>query len=634
MKTKSLKERLLLLINWVVCFLLFTNIVAVKAGQNSSILVNDEPRLYVESQNLASGKNSFDLVNSSKCDRPVELTCERFCIRREAFCANIRRISDHEWQLEIFARKETEITKIAFPYQLELPWNPSLLNDYHFYYPFIGGIRESLSNTIGKYRNFGVYPGGLFSPYVIRSNANEAEILFATNSPPRVTAVGYAAEFVQLEYHNGKKFSTQWPRGIRETPQGGEIAFYKFRYKKIQRSRDTPGLEPWHLATDYYRSWLVSKFPVKEEPSTPFLLGHGLLTIQLQNRASEAFVGKELDALLRYWGKHFPRLIVWGQMSDYGGGCCSLSYETPENRKHVLALVKKKVSEAGVRLGLYSAPMYDRTNNPNYTLGSLLGQRWIGDWSQFNIDDHQASVLYIDTLGRRPWGRPADLNHLLRRLSLSLSSSSAKAIQSTAVPDLIIYEGAIDIVPGSMILDGALTGADFLSAKGQGTEVIAFPDLAFFTMPTHAIHLGGLNADWKYSGPTSSRNRKVIAGGDFSYHAQRQAFLFGARLTGTNLLVRDAVGGWLPDPIIVELVDERLEANFFTRAPVYRGKIGLSDVSNRVEASVFELPDRKAFIAVVNWGATSGQSLKFLDSRILLPSRRFSLIEVERGVLN
>ena len=220
------------------------------------------------------------------------------------------------------------------------------------------------------------YPGGRVCPLTVMANDSSARIVAATNWPPKRVIPYYAAQRQVLYYY---------------TPiSSGATASFSALIATV--SGDAPhGNVPWQLAIDLYRSWLDKNMPAVSYPSW-MINAQGFLDVQLENH-SRPPTAATLNALWQPVKSYYPLVLLWGQMSAYAGGCCTLNYAINSSHLVDVTTFTKSVVSSGYHAGYYSAPIY---NSPAGYLTTTGGVSWLSKWIASN-QLNGANSFYIDS---------------------------------------------------------------------------------------------------------------------------------------------------------------------------------------------------------------------------------------------
>ena len=402
---------------------------------------------------------------------------------------------------------------------------------------------------------WGTYPGAsdAFAPFMIRTDANQAELLAATNwdaasgIEPRPVRPIWACNGWGLWY-----FDLAHPPVAPGAP-----AQDRFRMT-LWSSDGTPiGAEPWVDVADEYASWLQSRMqtaglgPV-DYPSWIDSI-HGFMPVGLQNSLDHR-VEADVQAIWNNYKTTFPWIQFWGQMSDYGGECCGqcrlldprYDSQTCPNPNPNGSGIDVRCFAAGVRaegrhVGFYTAPFnnwlsgmrpmlddaatcitpadYMNASCPVNPQCDSNGDQipdgesaldWFVRWNALAETDWGANAFYYDTLGSVAWGEPLFVAGLFGN---TLSNHSVSEFPVDVYPTAFLGSGLFlgdspNYYPGG-------PGSSTLEDLAGSTCQIKFTPLASLVLADRYFFSGAVNDGYKGWG--------LCRG----YWMERQAFLLG-----------------------------------------------------------------------------------------------------------
>jgi len=508
--------------------------------------------------------------------------------------ATISNLGHGEWKIEVTAKRN--LSEVYWPWQTNrTPLSVRITNDI-YYYPYILGFTEQAPNHDRDWTWWGrPYPGSAFAPLTIVANDSAARIVAATNWPPKRVTPYYAAQRQVLYY---------------DTPisSGNTISFSALI---ATVSGDAPhGTIPWQLAVDLYRTWLDEHMAVVTYPSW-MVDAQGFLDVQLENH----FPPPSATALNTLWQpvkSYYPLVLLWGQMTAYGGGCCELRYTfNPSHLAEVTNFVKSVVS-SGYHAGYYSAPIY--TNLLGY-LDSAQGVSWLSKWITSN-QSNGANSFYVDTLGRRYYGNPANV--------MSLFTNGT-------IPQNSIIEGAVDIYPAAGLVSGAMlgdgNGCGAPQRTPQNSVKSSYPQFGRYVLKDRILFSGAANTDYRFWGTghwTTPGDSLVTQcgirdwcnkNGPCAYGTERLAFILGNKLD-----VQEPTN----NPVLDAINEARMNSNWMQRQPVFLNTQGL-DLSHipsnsAVRITLFQDNQGKHLIAISNPRLESGLTFGFNNQTYTVPS--------------
>ena len=516
--------------------------------------------------------------------------------------ATVTNVGTNQWRLDLTAKQT--ITQTYFPWQSQrISLNGNVVDDI-FYYPYIMGLTWKASYINTDFAWWGLrYPGNAALPLVVEADNTNARIVAATNWPPKSLTPLFAAERMVINYD--------------EIIPAGTTASYGALIASVSGNAAT-GAVPWQLALDQYKSWLDSAMGPVSYPSWMWN-GEGFYNIQLENIYT--FDINQVDAAWQPVKSLYPWVLMWGQMSSYAGGCCSLDYYMNSLYSSSLPFwVKNTVVANGYHAGYYSAPYY---NDPTgYALDTAAGVNWLTKWININKNTYNANSYYIDTLARGYYGDAAKVKALF---------------DNNIIPQESMLEGAVDIYARPALISGSLFG----DANGCGAPFkrpekynkTSFPNFVRYALGDRLMYQGGSNTDWIYWGNSRGWNSYSLAqscgipaycsaNGPCEHGSERLAFLLGAKFDAIQ------VSG---NSIQSQIVEERQRLNWWARRPTYLDTKGLDlttiSPSTKVEITHFKDIRGVDLIAVSNPKVVSGLTFKLNGQTLNVPAKSISVLE-------
>jgi hypothetical protein len=538
----------------------------------------------------------------------TQTSASQYVIDTPVLRATISDLGDNRWSLQITQAKQT-LSAVYFPWQSSRsPLDADVSNDL-YYFPFLLGRTEKATNRNADWTWWGMkYPGGATAPLVVMADANSAKIVAATNWPPRAVTPLYSAQRMVLRY---------------DTPiRVGESATFGALIATVTGNA-TIGDPPWQKALDAYRSWLDSAMGTVTYPSWMWD-GQGLLDLQLEGFGSLAAI----DSVWQTNKARYPWLLMWGQMSPQGGGCCGIDPTTGKYYAEPKAMNTRWVSaglstwtqaqvSAGHHAGYYSAPYLSYYGTPagspsSGSLDSAGGLDWLTSWTALNIS-FQANSHYIDVFAREHFGDPAAI--------VSLFSAGT-------LPRDAMSEGIADVYPIPGLVSGSLAGGSLCGAphKRPETQVLTtYPQFVRYLLGDRLMYWGWQNDDNQFWG-TRTRSgcdyATYCADGRCDYGVERQILLTGARI---------ALGSGAANAVLNAIVTERQRVNWWSRRPHYLGTRGLNlagiPEASRVEVTRFQDGNGADLLAISNPKATTGLSFSLNGVTIAVPAQAVAIID-------
>jgi hypothetical protein len=373
----------------------------------------------------------------------------------------------------------------------------------------------------------------------------------------------------------------------------------------VVRETGRAGVQPWQRAVDRYGDWLRTKLSAAGiQPSVPgwIQMAHGWLNVQLEN--ARRWEPARLEALWRRWGGRLPWLQFWGQMSDYGGGCCLDEPEMHPRYKPDLPRLARMVARTG-HVGFYARPsrshpsLVDDTGvDPSAAFGVLRA------WLDRNRRDYGANAFYVDELGGRDFG-PA--------------LAVAQLIEERIGMDTVV-ERAMDVYPAAFLASGALSGGTWqggpertLPVLGPGLTRTTFPSFGRYLLRDRVMFLGESNGDGRWWGPSAD------------YWTERQAFLLGAKFDVIHPAEAGEMDG-APNRALEVAIAQRDRVDWWSREPRYLDRIGLDEIPPDVDVRRFRGKEGENLLAVDNWGQRRDVRITMDGRAVSLPSDALSVV--------
>ncbi len=469
---------------------------------------------------------------------------------------------------ELTLRAKVNLARVWFPY---------FANEYaceRILYPHLLGLEvdNSRLNRAWSYEEIAVYPGQTVFPGAVMESPDEGRGVFAANWPPLEVKVLYSRGKVALRYD--------------QTLAAGGMRKYRCM---IADTVAQPGVEPWHLAVDAYRDWLLPN--MQQAGLWPVVYpewlrtAHGWSNVQLQDYDDP--VG-ETRYRWEQWGHMFPVIQTWGSMSDrhhppdLSTGCCLIDTSLhPRNAE--LPQVAQMVVEGGGYFGYYARP---RNTGPvaGTHPDATANREWLLEWLNINRTQLGGNIDYLDWFIARPLGPVLDVAFQFRDGLWSHDT---------------VCERAVDVYPTAFLMSGALWGGARYFTKPEqtiadaplGQTGIVFPRLVRYLLDDRIVLLGESNGD-----------NVMWGSGRGAYHfGERQAFLLGCKLDW----MQRPDGGGPNDPAVPVIVNAWESVNFWHRDPVYMDTVGLTQVPPSVDVRRFRGRDGETILAVDHRNAES-----------------------------
>ena len=525
--------------------------------------------------------------------------------------ASVRLVAEQQWELTI-QNGPVEIMAVWFPWDFpHVHLNDQLTDDVMFT-PLFAGV-ACLPHEVVDYGWTGFeYPGYAFAPLNVLADPFRSRVVAATMWPPQTVTPVYSLHRMSLW------FRTPIPPG--QTRRFTAIS----GFFEGDASR---GIDPWTLAVDRYSSWLRGAMQAAGDyPNQAqwFRNSHGWMHIGLMGAVE--FGTENLYATYDNYKRYFPHAQFWGQMSNYMGtehppvpplepgeqvGCClPIRNMHPRYHPELVAFADyARANDGGV--SLYTRPRPDEfgvempLDDPTILDGETNFQ-WYREWIRKNLEDYRANALYLDVLGRRPFGRPDVVRQAL-----------------AGVPHESVMEGFSDAYPYGALISGFVHGQiagglpeRTLERLGQGYSRVSVPRYGRYLLPDRYAFLGESNSDENYWGPSAD------------HLVERQVFLLGAKFDVATLWA-DVHRPMEMAPMLQTIIAERERVNWWPRNPQYRDRLGITDLPADVDARHFIASDGKSLLVIENWNQTLGRWFTFYGRTIGVPMARLSIVEVD-----
>jgi hypothetical protein len=535
-----------------------------------------------------------------------------FSIRNELVWARVARVEGDAWELHLENRSGKALSEVWFPWEPNASALNGVLEDDIVLYPRLLGVAEK-ADLLAEWDWFGEgYPGGAFAPLVVVSDQSAARMVAAVNWPPRRVRPVFSRGRLGLRYER--------------TLAPGATDRYR---ALLVSARGDPGrgIHAWHLVLDAYQAWLHER--MKEAGLYPLEYPeelrrvHGWMHISLHELAR--FDADELRRLYALYGHVFPWLQCWGQMSNYGRfppeglldwpetplepgeqtGCCLEIPRMHTRYKPALPTLAREITARGGLVGYYARPRrpYARLDGPdNPNLAFLL------DWIAENERD-AATAFYLDVVGVGDFGDPLTL---------------ARMFQQGTFPRLAVTEFTQDVYPVACLVGSCLWGLKrWETAPGQtpadlGPQLprVTFPRFGRYLLGDRIIFLGRSNGDFMWWGPYRGHD----------HWTERQVFLLGAKFDAPTRFKGQR--GWITtvNDVVQEIVDEWERTGWWERNPVYRDRVGIHDLSPKLDVRRFVDAAGLNLFVVENWSRARDASFRFFGREIIVPPRRLCIM--------
>lgn len=523
---------------------------------------------------------------------PDSAAADRATFGDDRLEAEMVRSAPDQFELRLTAR--FPIASVLFPWEAEMN-ELDRSTAAEMLYPYLLGVARRTADQ-GEWAWQGVtYPGPLFAPLAIITTGRSARMVAATNWPPRRVHVLHSRGRLLLRYEE--------PIARGESRSFGAI---------IARATGdaAAGDPPWHKLADRYREWLLPRmaeaglrFDHQPDWMKP---ANGFLNIQLENMTY--FDPEWVRAVWRRWRGDLPWVIFWGQMSHYAGpaqyarpprapneetGCC-----LPEPRIHPrylpgLPRVAAEIVSTGGRVGYYVRP-----RPPPAPLTDASHRSFLLDWMAMHQRELSATTHYIDTLCGHDFGPPLEV-----------------ARQVAEMRDVLI-EFAVDVYPAPGLLSGCLSGGDVQGGPGRTAlehGQTTFPALGRYLLRERAMVIGESNGDHRFWG---ARNE---------HWAERQAFLLGCKLDVQSPAEGDPIGG-AENRAMRRIFDLWRQTDWWSRAPRYVDRRGISEVSLGVDVRRFTTNTSDHLLVIDNWRRRRGASFVIDGWRVDVPEDPLSIL--------
>ncbi|HWQ57038.1 MAG TPA: fibronectin type III domain-containing protein [Bryobacteraceae bacterium] len=524
--------------------------------------------------------------------------------------ATITDLGGGRWKLDITGVKQALATQY-FPWQSQRsPLDSDISNDI-YYYPNLMGRTEKATNRNQDWGWYGsLYPGPIAAPLTVMADPASAKIVAAINWPPKTVAPQYAAQRMVLRYD-------------KVVPVGGSISYQALIATVTGNA--AVGDVPWQKALDLYKAWLDSSMGKLTYPSWMWD-GQGMLNLQLQGYPDTTTIANAWEPNKAL----YPWLLMWGQMSPYGGSCCGIDlityryYSTlPDMDGRFLPTLptwlRNTVVSNGYHGGYYSAPYSEYySDGPRRYLDTAEGVNWFTAYNSAN-QSYGANSYYFDTLAREYWGDPAQIVTLFNNGVISKDA---------------LGEGIVDVYPIPALVSGSLAGANYCGAPHktpENTVTTTFPPFVRYMLNDRMIYWGASNDDgqfWGTATPSGCDYSTWCANGACNYGIERQILLTGARIEfrpRSSNIVLDAI------------VSERQRVNWWQRRPVYLANKGLNlsgiPAASRIEVSRFRDINGVDMLAVSNPNLVSGAFFTLNSNTFTVPAQRVAILDNAGGAL-
>lgn len=519
----------------------------------------------------------------------------------------IRRAADEEWELVVHAKRA--LAGVWFPWHSRAstldPQSPSTV----VLYPTMLGVAARAPSALALGFDWRTYPGELFAPLLVLADARRAEIVAATNWPPRSVVPVFSQDGLAMRY-------------VEPVPAG---ATRRYRALIARRSGDESlGSPPWLLAALAYRGWLLPNLHreglVPDAPSW-LVESEGWQNVQLQNL--QAFDPAMLAERWARWKDLLPWMQVWGQMSDYAGrrgvlatvgladevGCCIDRTALHQRYREGLASVATTVAGEG-RIGFYARPRSPYRRLDGADPGASAERAFLLGWLAHNRTDLRANAYYVDVLGHRFFGEPLAVARFVR----------------DELPPATVVEYAVDVYPRPALLSGSLGGGSFGGGPGREPRELGtlaaprttFPRFGRAILGDSLIFLGESNGD------------HVLWGEGAGHWAERQAFLLGAKLDAMRVAV-SYDRPHEPNPALARVVTLRRAAGWWRRRPVYLDRLGVAGAPDDVDVRRFRGGAGEDLLVVDNPGRRAGVTVQLDGRAVALDAEPLSIRIVETG---
>jgi cysteine-rich repeat protein len=490
----------------------------------------------------------------------------------------------------------------------------SCLEEYRFYTPELLGSSEAatMRNQDKGAQRFAVYPH-LTAPLVIMANDTHAAMVAATNWPPRQVMTGYHAQRIYLNYSDLKGFMPSerkqvWKAGSSQgTPLRGETR----RYRALLFETSVPAgsdIKPWHLAADRYREWLSGKLSFTYP--TWMQQAQGIQQVSLMNITDPQLAGGFVQDRVDRDKDVLPWVLLWGAMSDYGGGCCTSRYGIAGRyfygmgqytsgpgagtNRTLVDLVEQWTAE-GMHVGYYTSPHLIEKRLGD--LSTREGVQWLSGWQAVHRQSFAANTHYVDVLGRSYiYGDVADI------MRLFTTSTVPHPRYGRPLRGDVITEGHIDVYPTAGLMDGSMGG--MRKDERDCSVAVRFPDsqpdagcdprhrqtmpeLVTYLLPDRVLSLGSAN------------NENPYWTEQWHHIGLRTAFLLGLRVGVAHPELYDF--RW-----ILHLREAVHWADSPDDLPRFVDTIGLHDVAPGVRAKRFETTSGRVIVTIDNYQGAGG----------------------------
>jgi hypothetical protein len=516
---------------------------------------------FIEFNSPSSIKNNIDYYSNQYVD------------------AEIKYIGNNQWSLNIL-NKNMEIKEVWFPWQPEeYVLNPNIMDDIIFY-PYLFGTAELAASRDAYEWSGNDYPGTLMAPLIVISDVSKAKIVAAVNWPPKKVTPLWSLNRISMRYNE-------------LISPGSNSKFMVL----IAEETASSGEKPWQKALDNYKFWLSEK--MSDEGVYPIRYPEwmknidGWMNVQLENMQN--FSTAELGQKYGKWKSIFPWIQFWGQMSDYGDGCC-VDNKFIHGRYYPMIIdYAEEFSNDGSHVGYYSRPRspYGYLDDPEIIAGET-NLEFLLDWINKN-KSWNANAFYIDVLGARYFGDPLFIVNLFK---------------DEKIPRDTVIEYPVDIYPTAFLASGSIKGGFINGGPDNPVESLSsdntkttFINFGRYILDDRIVFLGESNGDHEFWGT------------DNNYWAERQVFLLGAKFDAIHIEDSDS----RPDSInrAIDLtISQRQRVNWWKRGLKYLDTKGISNKRGNYEIRRFIDKDNFNVFAIDNWDENDQVIFDFLGEKI------------------
>lgn len=531
--------------------------------------------------------------------------------------AAVTRQSDGRWLLKL-RNRSANLVGVWFPLVLRKPLG-ALERDDILYYPHHFGAAKRADATmyVGKQQTEAAwyghsYPGPVFAPLLVLADDTQAVSVAAANWPPIPLSPRFSVDRFGLRYA--------------DSPAQGQERHY---FALCTQVSDWPaeGLPAWARACDAYKGWLRDRMRESGlDRPLPEAARHvnGWLHVALQNR--RRVTPDEMLELWRGAGRRLGWMQCWGQMSNFHGppgvrdsrgavpplkpgedvGCCLDQPEIHPRYRAFLPAVARQVVDSGGLFGMYARPGQNARRLDQPETGDL--RRLLDWWS--GLRNAGANACYLDVVGAADYGDPLAVAEILR----------------DEFPPATVVEYAKDIYPTGFLVSGCLWGGwdwwvDLHKTPnrrygGPDFSRGAFPRFGRYVLDDRVIFMGGSNGDHVFWGASRGYN----------YWGERQAFLLGCKLDGTDFVLLEPPDSNRMNRAVAMICDEWDRSRFWQRDPVYRDRDGLTGIPDGIDVRCFDTRDGESLLVIDNWGRLKNRSFQFHGHSVPVPERPLSIL--------